>query len=398
MHRPGWQLSSEARQRFCRDGFCVIDPCLAADALQAFEAECAALSHGVDLDETDCVVDLWASHALDDHHPARVDPAVYKRLRAHVVASSEGSLADNQVVVSTILGQLASLAAQAFSSIVQGPVDGKIDTGVQDTEAELDTRLFNEHYVVKPADSSMEFGWHTDQNEQLQMCLNQPVLPYISVWLPLCNTAEDNGTLEILPRSAPQPPRDADKSHPFFLSLASEVEEEEKEEFIHNDQIANVEACMQGFVVDRNDRSEPGDNDASAALIEGIGDEKRIVSNVPTPVMCKRIKMRAGGAVLFASDLWHRSGPNRSSTPRQVFYAQFTCGVLRSDGTLGPSYRAPGLTQEHGGVGSNGGGDDSDVSRGQGGPRKCRRLTEPLAFAVPAFAVSAQNVADSGRL
>lgn len=377
-------MSSEQRRRFAVDGFCVIDPCVGKQELEAFKTECTALSRGVDLDETDCVVDLWAAQALDDHHPARVDPAVYKRLRSRVVAASQSStVSEGSIVVSTIFGQLASLAAQAFSSIVHGHVDGTEETGLQDKAAELDTRLFNEHYVVKPAESSMVFGWHTDKNEQLQMCLNQPALPYISVWLPLCNTADDNGTLEILPRSAPQPPRDADKSHPFFLSLVSEVE-----------------GCTQGLIENRDKVGAKGDHNISRALLpsadsataavcapsttdEGTGNEKSIAVHVP--VICKRIQVRAGGAVLFASDIWHRSGKNRSTAPRQVFYAQFTCGVLRSDGTLGPSYRAPGLPQEQHhqhqpGVGSNGDGDD--VS--EGGPtRKCRRLSGPLAFAVP---------------
>lgn len=28
--------------------------------------------------------------------------------------------------------------------------------------------------------------------------------------------------------------------------------------------------------------------------------------------------------------LWHRSGPNRTERPRRVFYAQYSCGVIRA--------------------------------------------------------------------
>ena len=375
------QLSPEAQQAFCRDGFVVIDACLAPDVLRALEAECRALSHGVDLDETDCVVDLWAPQALGDHHPARTDPAEYRALRARAVARAAAAVAaskggatddagpglDGDAVSRVIFGEFASLATQAFRAILQESAAS--DDGAQ--AATLDTRLFNEHYVVKPAESAIEFGWHTDENEQLQMCLNKPGLPYVSLWVPLCDAGEENGTLEILPRSAPQPPPGADKSHPFFQAMP--------------------EAAVMG----------PG---AGGADDEG------------SSLRAQRLTMRAGGAVLFASDVWHRSGANRSSTARQVFYAQYSCGVLRSDGTLGCPHRASIPASESRVADSSDGGGDEHVGGKRGredrdcaeaaGQRasyisenagvkaagvasavKNRRLTGPLSFAVPATCV-----------
>jgi hypothetical protein len=36
------------------------------------------------------------------------------------------------------------------------------------------------------------------------------------------------------------------------------------------------------------------------------------------------LELAAGGAVAFSSSLWHASGANASTTPRRVFYAQFS--------------------------------------------------------------------------
>jgi hypothetical protein len=88
---------------------------------------------------------------------------------------------------------------------------------------------------------------------------------------------------------------------------------------------------------------------------------------------CECVRVRAGGAVLFASDIWHRSGPNRSSKPRQVFYAQYTCGILRSDGSSLGLYAS-----------STGGRGSEHENECEGSSaRKSRRLAGPLAFAVP---------------
>lgn len=39
--------------------------------------------------------------------------------------------------------------------------------------------LFNEQFVVKPPRSAARFAWHTDEQEQLGMCLRPPDAPYL---------------------------------------------------------------------------------------------------------------------------------------------------------------------------------------------------------------------------
>jgi hypothetical protein len=302
---------------------------------------------------------------VDDSHPARSNLEAYRRERtamveaacASVQASDEGHVrrADRDVVLDTIVGPLADIAAQAFSAIRPlRPSIGESASSDGDVleECRAAVRLFNEHYVVKPGSTGVEFGWHTDENEQLSMCMNRPDLPYVSLWIPLCDTTEANGTLELLPRGQPQPPTGANKLHPFFTKLASEVEEPPCEE---------EEVYSQSGSPKESKEAEVGGGSSSA--------------DAGAPI-CRKVRVRAGGAVLFSSDVWHRSGPNRSDAPRPVFYAQYTCGVLRSDGSLGAQH---GLRE----------GKDA-------GAHKSRRLAGPLAFAVPCrgglFAGGAQRM------
>lgn len=39
--------------------------------------------------------------------------------------------------------------------------------------------LFNEQFVVKPPRSAARFAWHTDEEEQMGMCLRPPDAPYL---------------------------------------------------------------------------------------------------------------------------------------------------------------------------------------------------------------------------
>ncbi|CAN0544389.1 unnamed protein product, partial [Ectocarpus sp. 12 AP-2014] len=45
-------------------------------------------------------------------------------------------------------------------------------------------------------------------------------------------------------------------------------------------------------------------------------------------VLC--LPSKAGDAVVFLSNLWHRSGPNQTDNPRRVFYAQYCLDAIRA--------------------------------------------------------------------
>ncbi|CBJ32530.1 conserved unknown protein [Ectocarpus siliculosus] len=45
-------------------------------------------------------------------------------------------------------------------------------------------------------------------------------------------------------------------------------------------------------------------------------------------VVC--LPAKAGDAVVFLSNLWHRSGPNQTDNPRRVFYAQYCLDAIRA--------------------------------------------------------------------
>lgn len=57
--------------------------------------------------------------------------------------------------------------------------------------------LFLEQFVVKSADKGMTFAWHQDSGY-----LAFPHKPYLSIWLPLDDVTEENGTVYLLPYEA----------------------------------------------------------------------------------------------------------------------------------------------------------------------------------------------------
>jgi len=57
-----------------------------------------------------------------------------------------------------------------------------------------DVFLFLEQYVVKAADKGMTFSWHQDSGY-----LDFEHKPYLSIWCPLDDVTEENGTVYLLP-------------------------------------------------------------------------------------------------------------------------------------------------------------------------------------------------------
>ena len=132
--------------------------------------------------------------------------------------------------------------------------------------------LFNEHFVVKPPGAG-PFEWHTDGSHQLEALLALVDAPsetdeYVSVWIALDDIDDENGPLVLLPRSEPQPPA------PWWLP-------------------------------------------ASAATRRWLTQGERRCDLTTSG-------LEAGDCVLFSSQLWHRSRPNRAAADRRAYYAQFS--------------------------------------------------------------------------
>jgi hypothetical protein len=92
-----YRLSQEQREAVVEHGYCVVDPCVPPEEVNALARECALLARGVDLYETDCVVDLWAPVPLSDDDPARTRHSSYLARRAAAVAAARCSARSDEV-------------------------------------------------------------------------------------------------------------------------------------------------------------------------------------------------------------------------------------------------------------------------------------------------------------
>ncbi|KAG7392455.1 hypothetical protein PHYBOEH_006370 [Phytophthora boehmeriae] len=139
-----------------------------------------------------CVIDIMASSPIRDDDPARIDAKFYLKARAKQVEKSVGCQPfDDQKVFSELMFErLPTLVGQLLA------------TESNSTEA-VGVMFFNEHYVVKPPRSHVEFRWHRDEDEQLAMCLHrETILPYVSAWCALDDVTSENGALQFVSLAA----------------------------------------------------------------------------------------------------------------------------------------------------------------------------------------------------
>ena len=135
--------------------------------------------------ENGCVLDFLASAPLSDGHAARTSAPAYVALRyAEREAFGEAHRSAVEQLLFCTLPTVALRHARA-------------DLGVRARRA----FLFNEHYVVKPRRSDIEFRWHTDEAEQLAICAcagaRATTGPYVSLWLALDDVDRENGCLRV---------------------------------------------------------------------------------------------------------------------------------------------------------------------------------------------------------
>jgi hypothetical protein len=124
---------------------------------------------------------------MQEASPARVDKHAYLEARAHQVGRLGGALATTYERAQThdllLFERLPRLTQQLLDIGPAEPV-----------------YFFNEHYVVKPPQSNVEFRWHRDDDEQLAMCVHRDMIPpYVSAWCALDDVTLENGPLQFVP-------------------------------------------------------------------------------------------------------------------------------------------------------------------------------------------------------
>jgi len=123
---------------------------LAPEHVAFLRRECYALqqqleAQGLDLIEEQCVLEVPAGGVPAEGSAARIDGDAYMRHRG-VLGVADAPCDAVMLARELLLEILPSAAAAAIAR----------------TESERRCiRLFNEHYVVKPAQGAGWFGWHT---------------------------------------------------------------------------------------------------------------------------------------------------------------------------------------------------------------------------------------------
>jgi ectoine hydroxylase-related dioxygenase (phytanoyl-CoA dioxygenase family) len=131
--------------------------------------------------------------------------------------------------------------------------------------------FFLDQFVMKTADQGMKFAWHQDSGY-----IPYQHRPYITVWCPLDDVNEQNGTVYVLPYDR-----------------------------------AGTRECVPHI-------AEAGSNDR----VGYHGDDPGI------PAI-----MKAGDAAVFSSTTFHRCGPNQTRRPRRVMLLQYSAEpILEVDG------------------------------------------------------------------
>lgn len=131
--------------------------------------------------------------------------------------------------------------------------------------------LFNEQFVVKGAGKGASFAWHQDS-----AYVGFEHAPYVTVWIALDDTSEENGCVYLLPRDLDTEP-----------GIDPHVWQEETKE-------------LNGYFGAESGRA----------------------------MTCS-----AGTVVAFSSITLHRSGPNTTVHPRRAYLAQYSCEPIRDPAT-----------------------------------------------------------------
>ncbi|KAF1316346.1 Phytanoyl-coa dioxygenase, partial [Globisporangium splendens] len=226
-------LNREHITFFATHGFVVLSELLADDELRFLQQECALLYD--------------QAHRVKENAVAQVIEQLYMCLYSE------------DVLQTLLFERLPSFAAQLMAR----------SSGAEEdcTSGSHELLFFNEHYVVKPPQTAVEFRWHRDDDEQLGMCVHRALVPpYISAWCALDGVTLENGPLR-------------------FVSQSS-------------------------LVAQSDPQNGEGDENESEDTLEAMASAPILVP--------------AGTVVFFLSNVWHCSSANESQTSRRAFYAQYS--------------------------------------------------------------------------
>lgn len=123
---------------------------------------------------------------MDEASPARTNQRAYLEARTRQLHHTNTHTTDQDHVIRRLLfHRLPTLAAQLFSNSTTAT-----------TASDNSVYFFNEHYVVKPPSTAVEFRWHRDDDEQLAMCVHRDSIPrYLSAWCALDDVTNEMGPL-----------------------------------------------------------------------------------------------------------------------------------------------------------------------------------------------------------
>ena len=228
----------------------------------------------VNFEDKSCVVDLFEYNPLPDSGNARLNIMDYCNLRW------TGSLLPD-IHKQRIMRLIFEIIPKYISQIYKWN----------------DIYLFNEHYIVKTSDSLEEFKWHIDAMEQLMMFPYSSIFPYLSIWLPLDDCDENNGT----------------------LTFSNDV----TIKYINNQEDITVLSSPILHSVTMNDLiSIPTpDNTINKCDDMNYCNHNTFSSEIPLIVT-------AGTLVLFPFNMYHRSNSNQSPYTRRVFYIQYSNTII----------------------------------------------------------------------
>ena len=146
---------------FARDGYYVMRGVLDQATISSLRRDASARAAGQDL-EQDSTVWVHSTRELPLYAAARMDAAAYLELRA------QGGASACPLIARALLHTLPSVAADVTGWEQGGAKQGRAEQG--------GWRLFNEHYVIKPAASDggkpagggQHFLWHRDADRHLR--------------------------------------------------------------------------------------------------------------------------------------------------------------------------------------------------------------------------------------